>query len=105
MRDAPQTCGFWSPEMDSAAYEVEQCVLALIPERKAVVMQEFTKVGTREQKAKACGCAVNTYKSRLDFAYQDILGLLNDLAAGIAINRAPSEAAQQLIANKVALTA
>lgn len=79
--------GAWSPEMESGCWDIEKCVLALIPERRYAVMQSFTVSSTKEQKAKACGCCIRTFDSRLSSAVRDILGLLNDLAAGLAIGQ------------------
>lgn len=75
--------GFWTPEMDSGCYEMDQCVVALKPELKTVILLEFTKTGIQEQKAKIAGCCLATYKNRLGYAYNELLGLLNDSAAGI----------------------
>lgn len=77
--------GDWSPEMDSAAWEVEQCVLALRYELRDVVMKSYTESGTKEQKAARCHCCVRTYDTRLTMAYREILGFLNDMAAGIKL--------------------
>ena len=76
---------FWTPEMDSAAVEMDQCVCALRPELRQAIMLEFTRTGTQQQKAMQCSCALSTYKDRLVTAYKDLLGLLNDQAAGIAL--------------------
>jgi len=75
--------GFWTPEMDFSCVEIDKCVCYLIPERKLVVMKMFTATGTKEQKAKSCGISIRTYDLRLEMAFNDILGLLNDSAAGI----------------------
>lgn len=77
--------GEWSPEMDSAAWEVEQCVIALRNELKDAVMKRYTETGTKEQKAKRCGCCVRTYDNRVDTAHREVLGFLNDLAAGVEL--------------------
>lgn len=77
--------GFWTPEMDSSCQEIDKCICALIPERKEAVLKMFTMLGTKEQKAKSCGICIRTYDLRLELAFRDILGLLNDLAAGIKI--------------------
>lgn len=77
--------GFWTPEMDSQCDEVDRAVCVLLPERKDVVMKCYTEVGTKEQKAKRCGCCVRTYDTRLEMAHRDMLGYLNDLACGIPL--------------------
>ncbi|MDP3088851.1 MAG: hypothetical protein Q8M99_11780 [Methylotenera sp.] len=74
-----------APDIDSQCYEIDRVVCALIPERRVVVMQVYTGKGTKEQKAKECGCCVRTYDARLDMAHRDILGYLNDIAAGVAL--------------------
>ena len=84
-RNGPRSSATWNLEMDSAAYDMERCVLALIPERKLVVMQQYTVSSTQMQKARACGCVVNTFKQRLTMAHRDLLGYLNDLASGIQL--------------------
>jgi len=76
---------FWTPEMDSASTEMDACVCALRDQLKQVIMLEFTRAGTQEQKAKLCSCHVNTYKNRLNAAYNELLGYLNDQAAGVAL--------------------
>lgn len=78
--------GVWSPEMDSAAYEMERCVIALRSDLRLVVIHEYTKTGTQEQKAKLCGCCLSTYKSRLNMAANELLGYLNDIYAGVDLH-------------------
>jgi DNA-directed RNA polymerase specialized sigma24 family protein len=76
---------FWTPEMDSASVEMDQCVCALPPALRQVVMLEYTRTGTQQQKANECGCCLRTYTNRLGAAYQALLGLMNDQAAGIKL--------------------
>jgi DNA-directed RNA polymerase specialized sigma24 family protein len=77
--------GFWSPEMDSAACEMDQCVCALERDLHQAVMEEYTRTGTQEQKAKRCGCTAKTFCARLERAYRELLGLMNDQAAGLPL--------------------
>lgn len=83
--NSPKAGGFWTPEMQSACIDTDKAVCALLPERRDAVIKCFTVAATQEQKAKMCGCSVNTYKMRLDMACRDVLGYLNDLACGIAL--------------------
>jgi hypothetical protein len=71
--------------MDSAAGEMDQCVCALTPDKKLAVMLEFTRTGTQQQKAQQCSCCLRTYQYRLEAAYRELLGFLNDQAAGIEL--------------------
>lgn len=84
--------GFWTPEMESAAYSMEKCVLALRSDLREAVIQEFTKIGTQRQKASDCHCCLSTYKSRLATAYRELLGYLNDVAAEVPLPRREMEA-------------
>jgi DNA-directed RNA polymerase specialized sigma24 family protein len=77
--------GFWSPEMDSAACEMDQCVCALERDLHQAVMEEYTRTGTQEQKAKRCGCCLATFKNRINKAHSELLGLMNDQAAGLPL--------------------
>jgi|GEM_PF-2980518 len=82
--------GFWTPDMDSACYEVDQCVCALIPERREAIEACYEtdkrfRFMTIKQKATAMDVHKNTYYNRLELAMKDILGFLNDLAAGIPV--------------------
>lgn len=85
MRLLPSGGSFWTPEMTSAAEEIDKCVVALIPERRLVIMLAYTRNATIQQKAKLCGCCEKTYYNRLAQAQRDILGYLNDLAAGVPL--------------------
>lgn len=86
--------GFWTPEMDSQCIEVDQAICVLEPERKDVIMKCYTQTGTKEQKAKRCGCCIRTYDLRLEMAHRELLGYLNDIACGIPLptNKNESEA-------------
>ncbi len=90
--------GFWTPEMDSQCVDVDKAVCALLPERREAIIKQYTVTATKEQKAKMCGCSINTYKMRLSMAYRDILGFLNDLACGIPLqNNAIVEANENIL--------
>jgi len=77
--------GFWTPDMDSGCMDVDVAVCGLLPERRDVIMQCYTQLGTKSTKASRCGCCVRTYDARLEMAHKDVLGFLNDLAAGIEV--------------------
>lgn len=72
----------WTPEMNTEACEMDQCVAALLPALKQVIMLEYRTTGTKEQKAKACGCCRMTYHNRLTSAHRDIYLYLEELALG-----------------------
>lgn len=74
-----------SPDMCEDAWEVEQCVTHLEKSLRAAVIEFYLRPGTCEQKAKALMCCKKTMYSRIDRAHNEILGLLNDLAAGISL--------------------
>jgi len=95
--------GFWSPEMNSQAEEIDKCVVALTPEKRLVIMQAYTRTGTVEQKARICGCCEKTFYNRMAAAQRDILGYLNDLAAGLPLPL--PEIVTENIEKKVALYA
>lgn len=108
-RGYPKKCAFvinpggghWSPEMDSNCYEVDQVVVALIQDRKDALMKCYTETGTKEQKAKRCGCSVRTYDLRLEMAHRDVLGYLNDVAAGIPLPVVKVETADRFFTMEV----
>lgn len=75
--------GFWTPEMDSACLDVDKAVCALNDELKEAVIICYCGIGTKEDKSRRLGCCVRTYDNRLKAGEKEILGLLNDLAAGI----------------------
>ncbi len=77
--------GYWTPELDGQCLEMDRVVCVLPAERRDVLMKCYTETGTKDQKAKRCGCCIRTYDSRLEIAHRDVLGYLNDLAAGIAL--------------------
>ena len=70
-------------EVDDAAWETHRGVNALIIERRAAVFSFYVRRGLVIQKARDCGCSVATLYRRIDAAHQDLLGWLNDEAAGL----------------------
>lgn len=85
VRLMPKDGGFWTPEMDSAAFEMDRCVVALEFELKQVIMESYTKTSTVKQKAAACGIEERMYYYRLSAAKRELLGYLNDMAAGVPL--------------------
>ena len=77
--------GFWTPDLDSQCINVDKAVCALIPERREVLIKHYTEVGTKEFKARRCGVCLRTYDARLAMAHHDMLGLLNDISAGVKL--------------------
>lgn len=74
-----------SPELCEDAWEVERCVACLDETLRSAVIEFYLKPGTCEQKARALRCCVRTLQNRIDRAQHEILGLLNDLAAGVLL--------------------
>lgn len=85
MQPQPGNLEAWSPAMHEEAAEVDQCVCALIDLRREVIMQMYTRTSSIKQKADACFCSERTFFNRLHSAKVDILGYLNDLAAGVPL--------------------
>lgn len=75
--------GYWTPEMDTACYEMDQCVCSLRQDLRQAVLLEYTRTATQAQKAVECGVSLRTYQYRLEAAYRELLGLMLDQAAGI----------------------
>lgn len=67
------------------AEETELAVRALPCELRDAVIQAWTKGGTNDQKAKACGCCRETFWRRLQRANVKLLGYMNDIAADIPL--------------------
>ena len=73
-----------TPEINEEAWEVEQCVMAVKAvntQLHLVIIEEYLRTKTKEQRYKACSCCEKTYYNRLARAQQLVLGYLNDLAA------------------------
>ncbi|MDR5170716.1 hypothetical protein IHQ56_02685 [Methylobacillus flagellatus] len=75
----------WTPAMNDEAAEIDQCICALIAVRQEVIMQMYTRTSTIKQKADECFCSERTFFNRLHAAKVDILGYLQDLAAGMSL--------------------
>jgi hypothetical protein len=73
------------PTNDIECKDIDTCVCALEPDLKLTVLEAYTRVGTVETAAKRCGITPRTLFRRLDKAHYQILGWLNDLAAGIPV--------------------
>lgn len=68
--------------------ETDEAVRALrliAPDLYQAVIESYLRGGTGEQKAKHLHCSRQTLYNRLDRAYGELLGLFNDLAAGIKL--------------------
>lgn len=75
----------WSPLLDTEAEEVNQCVLRLSPDRKRLVTVYYMRTATADMVARELGCCKKTLFNRLALAHEDIMGMLNDLAAGLKL--------------------
>jgi hypothetical protein len=64
------------------AIETGICIDRLPAHLKETVESEYSKVGTRVQKAAALGIETRTFRYRLTSAHALLLGLFNDAAAG-----------------------
>jgi hypothetical protein len=73
------------PVDEAEANETQRAVNALCPKHYAVVVENYLKWGTVEQKAKSLGCTRMTFYNRLDAAHTQMLGYCNDLAAGLTL--------------------
>lgn len=102
LRDAPQQSGFWTPEIDSQCYAMDKCVMALDEVLYRVVLSFYTHTTSLDQKFIYCDCKKTTYYSRLDAAHQALLGLMNDLAAGIPLKTIPKVKKPRKILREVA---
>lgn len=73
------------------ATEAEQtyyCVLALgDPNLIDVVIEAYFKGGTVDQKCRALHCCKQTYYNRLERAQTELIGYMNDAAAGLPLPR------------------
>lgn len=70
--------GFYSPEINEAAIEIDQAVCALRDDLRLVVMVMYTHTSTTEQKAKDCGVSVRTFWRVLHQAHVRVMEWLND---------------------------
>lgn len=67
---------FWTPEMDSQCYEIDENVSLLINERKQVILAFYTQTGTHEQKADRCGLSISTFYRRIQDAEDELSKIL-----------------------------
>ncbi|MGY1490735.1 hypothetical protein ACW4YW_15115 [Methylobacillus pratensis] len=89
LKVAPTPAGFWTPEMDSQAYEMEQCVMALDEVLYDAVVACYLHTTSLDQKLIFCGCKKDTYYRRINQAHKVVLGFMNDLAAGMTLKTIP----------------
>lgn len=75
----------WSPLLDVEADEVDQCVRRLEAQRRELVTRYYTRTITSTLLARELGCCEKTLYNRMTIAHNEILGMLNDLAAGIEL--------------------
>lgn len=73
----------WSPLLDVEAEEVDQCVRRLEAPRRDLVIRYYTRTITSVMLARELGCCEKTLFNRMTIAHNEILGMLNDLAAGV----------------------
>lgn len=102
LKVAPQVSGYWTPEMDGLAYEVEQCVMALDQILYDAIVACYLHTTSIEQKKIFCGCTKMTYYNRVSSGHRAILGFLNDLAAGIKLPIQPKQSKSRNISRVVA---
>lgn len=73
------------PLNDVECKDVDTCVCALRPDLAEAVIAAYCRIGTVETAARAVGVSKATLFRKLDLAHYQILGWLNDLAAGIPV--------------------
>lgn len=68
------------------AEETQKAVQALDPELRDIIFETYLKGGTVKQMMRACGIRKrDNYYLRLNRAYRQVLGYMNDVAAGVAL--------------------
>lgn len=72
-------------DFNEDAYMVERAVQALPLDLKNVIMTFYLRTATAEQMAKELNCHRDTLYVRLHRAHVEIMGLLQDMAAGMEI--------------------
>lgn len=102
LKMAPQPSGYWTPEMDSLAYDMDKCVMALDEILYRVILACYTHTTPLEQKLIFCDCKKDTYYRRLDQAHKLLLGFMNDVAAGIPLKTIPKVKAKRKSLKEVA---
>jgi hypothetical protein len=68
---------------DAAAQETDACVRALSDDLRQAVVLAYLCGGSMDDKASKAGISRRAFYYRLDRAYGELLGLLNDQAAGL----------------------
>lgn len=89
----PRKCAFvkdvgssyWLPEMESASFEIEKCVVTLQHELKEAVMEKYIRLGTPEQKAMRLGIGERMFRQRLASARAEIKRLLDCIHKGVPL--------------------
>jgi len=69
--------------------ETQQCVYALPEHLRDTIIEEYVVCGNQAQKADALGIDQRQYRRRLSESHTLLLGLFNDVAAGIEPHIAP----------------
>ena len=82
--DAPPRASY-VPTSDLECCETDRCVVALCPALRLVVEAIYLHTSTEAQKCEACACSRATLYRRLHEAHVQLLGYLNDLAAGVDV--------------------
>jgi hypothetical protein len=75
----------WSPDMDASAWEVERAIQALTDIKREALKSYYLSTLTIKQQVKNLGCCEKTFFNRVNAAMADMLGFLNDIAAGIEL--------------------
>jgi hypothetical protein len=73
------------PVDQDESQKTTRCVRALRVDLREVVVQRYLEGGTVEQQIMAIRCCLDTYYRRLNVAYFDLLGLFNDVEAGVPL--------------------
>ena len=76
--------GFYSPELNEAAMEIDTAVCALPDNLRLVVMVMYTRTSTCKQKARDCQVAERTFFDRLHRAHVLLMEHLNDMVNDMA---------------------
>lgn len=58
---------------DGIASVMDRAICRLNPNRKKAIMAEYRRIGTYEAKAKALGCSLSSYRSRLFWARRNLM--------------------------------
>jgi hypothetical protein len=73
------------PVDDLRCAEVDWCVCALMPLLRQAVEETYLRIGGTEQAAERCQCGRVTLWRRVSDAHVQLLGFMNDLAAGVTV--------------------